>query len=253
MLTSSSRTASRTGFAAAMLALLLVQPLPRAWAGIGFAESGPALLDTRNPVLELEPISEHLVLHAGDHLLFSWTSFDDNPGTDPDDFQATVTIESAPDSNLSWYQEPGGFDWDWIAPETQSAQCRLEVTVTDVMGNTTSSVSNYFTVLYSATPAPDLPDRFHLGFPAPNPFNPACRLEFSLPEAGRVTCAVHDLRGHRVRLLVSGHRDAGSHTVRWDGTDDEGRPQPGGLYFFVLEARTSAGPRRLTRQAVLIP
>jgi hypothetical protein len=236
-----------------LLAALAALSCPAALAGIGYADSEPALLDTRSPELELGPVSENLVVHAGQIVPFSWTSFDDNPGTGPDDFLATVTIAGVPDSSLSWFPLTDGYSWDWIAPEAQSAECRLEVTVRDLMGNSTSASSAYFTVLYSTTDAMPGAKRLQLGPAVPNPFNPACRLDFELPWTGRMTGAVHDVRGRRVRLLDTGIRQAGRHTLHWDGTDEKGRRQPGGLYLFVLDVDTPEGPRRLTRRAVLIP
>lgn len=243
----------RVGLGALVVLLCLVGHAGSAAAGVGRADSPPALLDTRHPELQLAPLPQHLVLHAGEHQVFSWTSFDDNPGLSPNDYQAAVIIAGQVDSALTWHLASDGFTWDWTAPEAQSALCRLEVVVRDVMGNTTARVSDDFTVLYSTTPAADLPDRLQLGAPAPNPFNPSCRLEFSLPWTGPATFAVHDVRGRRVRLLESGVLPAGAHTLRWDGTDDRGRPQPGGLYFFVLEVQTPQGDQRLTRRAMLIP
>lgn len=239
---------------AGLCGCFLLAPSDQAQAGIGYDGSPPALLDTRAPLLELDNVPEHLTLHAGESYLFQWTSDDDNPGQTEDDFLAVILADDQVLETLSWFPHDQGDTWDWTAPEVQSALVRLEVTVRDIMGNTTHASTDPFTVLYSTTDAGDLPAAaLSLGPAVPNPFNPSCRLQFQVPQAGQGTLAVHDLRGRRVKLLQSGPLAQGVHTVRWDGTDTTGRPQPGGLYFFVLEFRGPEGAQRLTRQAVLIP
>jgi hypothetical protein len=47
---------------------------------------------------------------------------------------------------------------------------------------------------------------------------------------------VYDVLGRKVRALVEGHREAGSHTALWNGRDDRGRELKSGVYFCVLEA-----------------
>ncbi len=70
----------------------------------------------------------------------------------------------------------------------------------------------------------------------PNPFRGATTLRFELgaPESVRLT--VHDLHGRRVRSLLAGRREAGTHSARWDGRDEAGRPLPAGTYLCRLEA-----------------
>ncbi|HOX25753.1 MAG TPA: FlgD immunoglobulin-like domain containing protein [Candidatus Krumholzibacteria bacterium] len=69
---------------------------------------------------------------------------------------------------------------------------------------------------------------------APNPFNPATALRFTLPQAGRVQLDIVDLRGRRVRQLVSEALAAGEHAVTWQGTDEAGCPAASGVYQALL-------------------
>ncbi|MEZ4386924.1 MAG: FlgD immunoglobulin-like domain containing protein [Candidatus Krumholzibacteriia bacterium] len=66
---------------------------------------------------------------------------------------------------------------------------------------------------------------------APNPFNPATVLRFSLPSAADTRLEVYDARGRHVRSLLAGRLAAGEHTVRWDGRDGTGRALPSGVYL----------------------
>ena len=69
----------------------------------------------------------------------------------------------------------------------------------------------------------------------PNPFNAATTIQYSLAKQGHVQLAIYDLLGRRVRLLSDGIQKAGSNTVTWDGTDQEDRPVPSGVYFCRME------------------
>jgi hypothetical protein len=70
---------------------------------------------------------------------------------------------------------------------------------------------------------------------APNPFNPRTRISFAVDRDTPATLSVFDARGHRISVLHDGFTQAGSLDVDWHGTDDAGRSQPGGVYFFLLE------------------
>jgi len=72
---------------------------------------------------------------------------------------------------------------------------------------------------------------------APNPFNAATRLAYSVPVAGTVDLAVYDLSGKLVRPLVAGrHHPAGAYTLTWDGRDLHGRNVASGTYVCRLRA-----------------
>lgn len=83
---------------------------------------------------------------------------------------------------------------------------------------------------------------FALSPAVPNPFSGGTEIRFSLPTASEHRLTVFDVAGRRVRTLSAGRREAGSHTVRWDGRSDEGTPLPSGVYFYTL--RSSAGELR---------
>ncbi len=88
-----------------------------------------------------------------------------------------------------------------------------------------------------------------LGPPAPNPFRARSRLDYTLPERGAVTLAIHDVSGRKVLTLVDEVRDAGGHTTTWDGRGEGSKTLPAGVYF----ARLQFGGRVETRKMVLTP
>lgn len=74
-----------------------------------------------------------------------------------------------------------------------------------------------------------------LGPASPNPFRETTSFRFGLPHGARVTLAVFDVGGRKVRDLASGWMPAGSHSVSWDGRDESGRALPSALYVYRLE------------------
>jgi hypothetical protein len=70
----------------------------------------------------------------------------------------------------------------------------------------------------------------------PNPFNPDTRITYWVPEgvARSVRLVIYDVRGARVRTLVSGEVASGKHTVSWDGRNDQGQQVGSGVYFYRM-------------------
>jgi flagellar hook assembly protein FlgD len=84
----------------------------------------------------------------------------------------------------------------------------------------------------------------------PNPFNPTTRIAYEVEEGarGRVTLAVYDVTGARVRTLVDEPARAGVHAITWDGRNARGETVGSGIYFY----RLTTPARTLTRKMVLL-
>jgi flagellar hook assembly protein FlgD len=72
-----------------------------------------------------------------------------------------------------------------------------------------------------------------------------------LPETGggggktEVSVVVYDVRGSRVRTLVSGAQAAGKHVVEWDGRNDSGSPVGSGVYFYRMTTSGFSSVRKM--------
>jgi endonuclease I len=86
---------------------------------------------------------------------------------------------------------------------------------------------------------------FRLRPATPNPFASGTTLVFDLDRRERVTLEVYDVRGRRVRTLIDGVLEPGSHHVRWNGRDDAGAVLDAGLYFGRAVAGADRGTARL--------
>lgn len=81
----------------------------------------------------------------------------------------------------------------------------------------------------------------------PNPVQSRARIRFSLAGRSMVCVALYDIRGCRVKRLVSEALSAGDHVVAWNGTNETGVPVASGVYF----CRVSAGPATHVTKLVL--
>jgi hypothetical protein len=73
----------------------------------------------------------------------------------------------------------------------------------------------------------------------PNPFNPATELRFELASRAQVEIEILDLRGRRIRHLLTAILPAGEHSARWDGLDAKGAAVSSGTYIYQLRAGSS--------------
>ncbi|MDQ7815961.1 MAG: fibronectin type III domain-containing protein [Melioribacteraceae bacterium] len=93
-----------------------------------------------------------------------------------------------------------------------------------------------------------IPNDFALMQNYPNPFNPTTKITFSLPSDNFVTVKVYDMLGREVKTLVNDYRNAGNHTMNWNGDDNSGQKVASGTYIY----RITAGSFVATKKMVLL-
>ncbi len=74
-----------------------------------------------------------------------------------------------------------------------------------------------------------IPEEFALSAPYPNPFNPATRISFNLPENGHVQLMVYDLLGREIMRVLDDPFTAGTHEINIDFSR-----QATGIYFLRM-------------------
>ncbi|MCP3928954.1 MAG: T9SS type A sorting domain-containing protein [Bacteroidetes bacterium] len=72
----------------------------------------------------------------------------------------------------------------------------------------------------------------------PNPFVNSTKIEFSLTNKSDVLISVYDMSGKKVKILMSEQRNAGNHSVTWDGTNSAGQNLSEGFYIYQLKINT---------------
>uniref|UniRef100_A0A7C6ECS2 T9SS type A sorting domain-containing protein n=1 Tax=candidate division WOR-3 bacterium TaxID=2052148 RepID=A0A7C6ECS2_UNCW3 len=65
----------------------------------------------------------------------------------------------------------------------------------------------------------------------PNPTRSLVNLTYIVPTATNVEISLYDLSGKRVKTLVKGLKNSGEHRLTWNGTDNQGRRVPSGVYL----------------------
>lgn len=80
---------------------------------------------------------------------------------------------------------------------------------------------------------------------APNPFNSATTIRFSLPRASRVQIRIYNTTGALVKNLVNRDFSAGNHSIGWNGTDNQEDILSTGLYFYEMTVGDFIETRRM--------
>ncbi len=95
------------------------------------------------------------------------------------------------------------------------------------------------------------PKTFHLDQNYPNPFNPKTVISYQLPTGGKISLKVYNILGCEVATLADGWKEAGYHTIDFDGSR-----LASGVYFYRLVAHEvslgETGPVVKVRKFVLL-
>jgi photosystem II stability/assembly factor-like uncharacterized protein len=133
----------------------------------------------------------------------------------------------------------GSFEW---TPRGQSStNCRLKLLTTlDPLGTFVESAADFTIDAHTAAGEDLMPTVFYVSEAYPNPFNPTTSFTLDVPSRTHVTARVINQLGQTVTTLVDGPRDAGKHTMTFDGS-----ALASGLYFLRVEADDIAITRKL--------
>lgn len=79
----------------------------------------------------------------------------------------------------------------------------------------------------------------------PNPFNPTTKISYSLKEGSQVNIQIFNIKGQLVKQLVNGIMPAGSHSVVWNGNDENQNKVSSGVYFYRMQSKEYSGTRKM--------
>ena len=68
----------------------------------------------------------------------------------------------------------------------------------------------------------------------PNPFNPTTTIEFSIQNISEVELVIYNIKGQKIKSLLSDQITAGEHSIVWNGEDDSGKKVSSGIYLYKL-------------------
>ena len=91
-----------------------------------------------------------------------------------------------------------------------------------------------------------VPTDYHLEQNFPNPFNPETTICYGLPEDAYVEITIIDILGRVVKNLVSEQQSAGTYSIIWDGTDNNGTKIASGTYLYMIQTDNFFEAKKLT-------
>lgn len=94
-----------------------------------------------------------------------------------------------------------------------------------------------------APPGTPLPLAISLEQNYPNPFNATTTISYELPQSSEVSITVYNVLGQKIRVVESGMRAEGRHSVSFDGS-----ALPSGVYMYRLRS----GGSRMVRKMLLL-
>ncbi len=93
-----------------------------------------------------------------------------------------------------------------------------------------------------------IPTKLSISQNFPNPFNPFTTITFEIPQSyanSNVNLSIYNLRGQKIRLLVTANMAAGIYAIQWDGKNDHGQNVASGLYLCRLAAGNFAETNKM--------
>jgi len=90
-----------------------------------------------------------------------------------------------------------------------------------------------------------IPTTYSLAQNYPNPFNPETAINFSIKQAGKVSLKIYNLQGQLIRSLVDEDKLAGSYSIIWNGTNDQGIRVSSGTYLYTLKVNGFEDTKKL--------
>jgi hypothetical protein len=164
----------------------------------------------------------------------SYAIYKDSLGDFQPSLDSFIALTAAPDSMYN------------AGPAVDS--CYYKISAVDNDG-----YASGYSIAAQATPATGIGDDvlsygFRLHQNRPNPFNPVTEIRYEISEPTHVRLSVYDVRGGLVTHLADRAHVGGTHSVIWNGTNQNGRPVSSGIYFY----RLVAGNNVITRKMVML-
>ena len=104
------------------------------------------------------------------------------------------------------------------------------------------------TVLQTYTDESDvslLPTKNYLHANYPNPFNPSTTISFDLAVESLIKIDIYNIRGQKITTLVNDRFKAGTHSINWEGTDDNGQTISSGIYLYQMKTDDYKSMRKM--------
>ena len=185
-------------------------------------------------IMQLHVEDENYVTQE-DEITFTW-----DVSNLPDHISLTLidqftSIETNMDlvSSITFTTQPkGSFSTNYSGP----------VGTYPVVGEARFSLAISYDALTSGGDIKVLPAEFALHAAYPNPFNPSTSISFDLPEAGKVSLNVYNLKGALVGTLLNESKVAGTYQYKWKPNKE----LSSGVYLLELRSKNNYKQQKIT-------
>ncbi len=210
------------------------------------------LLSNEDPTLPVELSSFTVAMNAYNAAVLTWVTQTETGvngfyiyrGTTDQLSEAALVSSLIPATNTSQTQVYRYSDSELFSEGTYY----YWLNVNDMDGS--ESFHGPVTLVYETgeNPTPNIPQVTELKSIYPNPFNPSANISFGLAKSSDVEFKIYNSRGQMVRNMALGVKDAGTWNLVWNGTDNNGRAVPTGIYYIQMQA----GKDSFIRKAVMM-
>jgi len=166
-----------------------------------------------------------------------------------DGSQITLSDASNDDLDLS---SGGIVKWEWDFGDGNTSEDRnpthtyseigdysVTLKVTD-NGGLSNIVAQSVPINVSNEDLEGIPTEFSIDQNYPNPFNPSTVINYSVPEASKVSIVVYDMLGQKVADLVNSEQSVGKYSVTFDASG-----LSSGVYIYQLRAGTFSQTKKM--------
>jgi beta-glucanase (GH16 family) len=113
--------------------------------------------------------------------------------------------------------------YEFVILEEQGAQCQFGLDDIYWEGGTSDVADDYIQ-----------PNPVVIGDNYPNPFHTFTNITYTVKDASPIRLEIFNLRGQKVKTLVTEWAESGDYSVSWDGTDSADRAVCPGIYLYRL-------------------
>jgi len=166
----------------------------------------------------------------------------------PTDYHSAHYIPSNGSADITYHWTPTGTDTQefYIVVDPDSLLPEINETNNVAVFRIAARLPEYS--ISQCFPNPAGPALEHGDGGTPFEAGAITQITYTIPDDTQVELALYNVRGEVVRTLDSGLKDAGSHTVFWDGRGESGERAASGVYFI----RFAAGDYDATRKLVVV-
>ncbi|MBN1465735.1 T9SS type A sorting domain-containing protein [candidate division KSB1 bacterium] len=137
-----------------------------------------------------------------------------------------------------WIKQSCALD-DYIGPDFASVRFRLRFVSTSGNADALWLIDNAALEVQSMTGIAEQgeksPEFCTLDDSYPNPFNSTTTIAYQIQRPAHVTLSIYNAVGQHIVTLVDERQESGEQSIRWHGTDQNGRLVASGLYLYSLQ------------------